>query len=443
MPSILFTILSFVFVLGVMILVHEFGHFAAAKLLRIRVETFSIGFGPRLFGFRKGNTDYRIALLPLGGYVKMTGENPDETITGSPEEFLSRPKTHRLAVILAGPLMNVALAVLLLTAYFVVGAQVPAYKSQPAVIGVVAPGAPADQAGILPNDKIVRLEGKQDPTWEDVELAVLTSPRQELRLVVERDGQLIEKTVVPKVIEEVEAGYIGVGPFVPQKVGRVEPGTPAARAGLQAGDEVIQVTNPTGKAASGYYAITELARQSQGIPLIYKVKRGETVLEMTIVPTDIAGQVRTGFIAEFQMVTRKFGPLEALRESLFQNYKMTLLTYRVLGKILTGRASIKSMSGPIDIARLSGTFAAEGALSLINFMAIISLNLAIFNLLPIPILDGGVMALILVEALIGRDLSLKAKERIFQLGFIFLVLLMGVVLFNDIAKNLPAGWLGR
>lgn len=443
MLSVIFTIVSFVFVLGVMILVHEFGHFAAAKLLGIRVETFSIGFGPRLIGFRKGDTDYRIALLPLGGYVKMTGENPDETITGSPDEFLSRPKVHRLAVILAGPIMNIVLAVGLFAVYFMAGAQVEAYKSEPALIGVVSKDGPAEKAGLRIGDRIVQIDGKSDPTWEDVELAIITSPRQAVSLAIEREGRTLEMEITPETVETMEAGYIGVGPLLPHSIARVEPNSPAAKADLRSGDEIIEVAAPDGKRASGYYAIVELVRRSVSQPLIYRIRRGDEVLEKTIRPIEMQGGVRTGYFPRFRTIERKYGPVSAVWESIVQNYKMTLLTYRVLGRILTGRASIKSMSGPIDIARLSGSFAAEGTLPLMQFMAIVSLNLAVFNLLPIPVLDGGVIALLLVEAVIGRDLSLKVKERIFHVGYIFLIMLMGVVLFNDIAKNLPTAWFGK
>lgn len=443
MLSVIFTIVSFVFVLGVMILVHEFGHFAAAKLLGIRVETFSIGFGPRLIGFRKGDTDYRIALLPLGGYVKMTGENPDETITGAPDEFISRPKLHRLAVILAGPIMNIVLAVALFAVYFMAGAQVEAYKSEPALIGVVSKDGPAEKAGLRIGDRIVQIDGKSNPTWEDVELAIITSPRQPVGLAIERDGRTLDMQITPETVETMEAGFIGVGPLLPHSIARVEPNSPAAKADLRPGDEIMEVAAPDGKTASGYYAIVDLVRRSASQPLIYRIRRGAEVLEKTIRPVEMQGGVRTGYFPRFRTIERKYGPVGAVWESIVQNYKMTILTYRVLGRILTGRASIKSMSGPIDIARLSGSFAAEGTLPLMQFMAIVSLNLAVFNLLPIPVLDGGVIALLLVEAVIGRDLSLKVKERIFHVGYIFLIMLMGVVLFNDIAKNVPTAWFGK
>lgn len=435
--SISWTVGAFIFVLGVMIFIHELGHYLMAKYLGIRVEVFSLGFGPRILGFRKGNTDYRISILPLGGYVKMAGENYDENLTGSPEEFLSRPKMHRFAVALAGPVMNLGLAVLLLAVNFMIGIQVPVYRSQPPIIENVAEGSPADQAGLQPDDRILSVDGEQTPTWEKLELTVGMRPNQELTLQVERKGEILRRTLTSEELGASGIGTIGVSPAVTNVVTSVESNSPAEQAGLEAGDEIVQVRSG-GKTAEDLAGVLSLISSSQGEAITFKIRRQESSFEKTIVPVEMDGTVRIGIgiaqarNSEFKL--ERYGLLAALQKSVQRNYEMTLLIFDVVGKLITGKTSLKVMSGPIEIARFSGQAAAGGLVQLMAIMALISLNLGIFNLLPIPILDGGVIALLAVEGAMGRDISMRAKERIFQVGFIFLILLMGIVIINDIAK---------
>ena len=433
--SIGLSIVSFIFVLGVMIFIHELGHYLVAMFLGIRVEVFSLGFGRRLIGFRRGNTDYRISLLPLGGYVKMAGENYDEEITGSPEEFLSRPKAHRFAVAVAGPLMNLVLALVLVTLTFLVGVPMYKYLRQPAVIGSVQTGSPADQSGLKVQDTIVAIDGDPTPTWQDAEVLISMSPNQDLDLTIEHQGELLHRRVRTSVAEGLEVGTIGVSPYVAYVVAAVQTGTPAERAELGSGDEILQVTNGD-QTAVGFYQSREMISASQGSPLLFKIRRGNNIFEKTIAPAALEGRWRIGTEVEYLEV-EKHGLLNAIRKSIERNYRLTALTFDVLGKIVTGRTSLRTLSGPIEIARYSGKAASTGAVQLLSFMAFISLQLGILNLMPIPILDGGVIALLTFEALIRRDLSVRAKERLFQVGFIFLVVLMGIVIFNDIVKTLP------
>lgn len=433
--SIGLTIIAFVFVLGVMIFVHELGHYLMAKYLGIRVEVFSLGFGPRLFGFRRGPTDYRVSAIPLGGFVKMAGENYDEALTGEPDEFLSRPKLQRFWVAVAGPLMNLGLAVVLLSVNYMVGIQVPAYLYKPAVIGKIEAGSPAAQAGLKLGDKIVAINGKETPTWQSMDFEIGTNPNVALNLAIEREGKRLETKVVTSTTRRMEVGTIGVGPFIPYLISQVTPGSPAEQAGLQPGDRIIQVKSRD-QVAFWFYDIPELISSRKGEPLDFQVERNSQVFSKTIVPIDMEGKVRIGIEVE-PSFTEKYSFFKAVAKSARQNYEMTLLTFNIVGKIITGRTSLRSMSGPIEIARFSGEAASLGILHLMRLMALISLQLGIFNLLPIPILDGGVIALLALEGLIRRDLSLAAKERIAQIGFIFLIVLMGIVLFNDLSKNLP------
>ncbi|MBI4457197.1 MAG: RIP metalloprotease RseP [Acidobacteria bacterium] len=430
-------VVALIFVLGVMILVHELGHYIVAKLLKIRVEIFSLGFGPRLFGFRKGDTDYRVSALPFGGYVKMAGENPDEELTGSGDEFLSRPKSHRLAVAAAGPLMNILLALVLVTANFMVGVELPAYLHEAPVIGSISPQSPAQRANLQIGDRILSVGGTKTATWQDVEIAIGTSPRKPLAISVERIGQTLTVTVTPEAVSNTEIGAAGIAPHIASIVASVEPNSPAEKAGLKPGDVVIKVKSATMEAFS-FPTAAELIAGNEGKPLEFTIRRGQQILVHTIIPVKIRGDVRIGYVREnLPYVTEKFGFVGAIQEALARNYKLTLLTFDVVGKIVTGQASIRAMSGPIEIAKYSGAAARAGVGPLLSFMGLISLQLGIFNMFPIPILDGGVIFLILIEGLLRRDLSLRVKERIFQIGFIFLILLMGIVIFNDLNKSLP------
>ena len=428
------TLISFVFVLGVLIFIHEFGHHLVATLLGIRVETFSLGFGPRLLGFRMGDTDYRVSLIPLGGYVKMTGENPDEELTGSKEEFLSRPKLHRFAVVIAGPLMNLGLAVVLLAVGFMNGTDVPVYEKQPGVLGAVFPESPASTAGLQQGDTIVAIDGDPTPTWKDVQFSIATSPNLQREVEYVRSGETIKTEILIASRGELGIGYIGIYPYVPYFVSELQPDSPALRADLRAGDEVISVSRGD-EIKSGFYAIANLVSGSESEPLEFQIRRDGEILTKNIVPEIKDGRTQVGAFLKLDTDFEQYGLLGALKRSVNENIEMAELTFVTVGRLLTGRASINQMSGPIEIARFSGMAAQQGLLSLITFMAIISLQLGLLNLLPIPILDGGVIALMAIESVIGRDLSLHVKERIIQVGLVFIVLLMGVVIFNDIAKQ--------
>ncbi len=429
------SIIAFVFVLGVMIFVHELGHYLVAKLLGIRVEVFSLGFGRRLIGFKRGDTDYRVSLLPLGGYVKMAGENYDEKLTGEVGEFMSHPKLHRFAVAVAGPLMNIGLAFVMVVVSFLIGVPTYRYLHQPAVIGSIEPASPAAQVGLQRQDIIVSIDGDPTATWQDVEILVSMSANQELNLTVEREDIQLQKRLTPVVAKELEVGTIGVTPFIDYTISQVQPDTPAARAGLQPGDEILKVVRGT-QTAVGFYESLETISSSQGESLLVEVRRGDQIFERTITAAEIDGRWRIGTVVNLVRV-QKHGLLEAIQKSLERNYRLTALTFNVLGRIITGRTSVRTLSGPIEIARYSGRAASTGGIQLLSFMAFVSLQLGILNLMPIPILDGGVIALLALEGLMRRDISINVKERIFQVSFVFLMVLMAIVIFNDIAKTLP------
>jgi len=416
-----------------MIFVHELGHYLVAKLLKIRVDVFSLGFGPRLVGFKRGDTDYRVSALPLGGYVKMAGESYEDELTGAPDEFLSRSKPQRFAVAVAGPIMNILLALVLTWANFWYGVEVDAAMKQPATIGKIEQGSPAAKAGLLVSDTILSVDSARTPTWHELRLEVGQRPNQTVTLTIRRDDQVLTKRVTFG--SDNEAGTLGAGPPRPYVVDSVEAGTPADKAGLKAGDRILLVT-ASDKTASDAYDIAPLISASEGKPVHLRIQRKGEILEKTIVPVKMAEGPRIGIRYKPTQIER-FGFFESWKQAVDRNYRVTILTFNVLGRIITGRASLRQMSGPIEIARFSGAAAEQGTLVLLQLMALISLQLGIFNLLPIPILDGGVIALLAVEGVMRRDLSLRVKERIFQIGFIFLIVLMGIIIINDITKQIP------
>jgi regulator of sigma E protease len=429
------TILAFLVVLGIVIAIHEFGHFAVAKLLRIRVHVFSLGFGPRLVGFQRGGTDYRLSAFPLGGYVKMAGETYDEDRQGTPDEFLSHPKWHRFLVAIAGPCMNILLAIGVFSVSYLEGVRVPRYLKEPAVIGPVTDNSIARRAGLRSGDRVLSIGGNVVRTWEDLEVALSTVPKDALDLLVQRGQEQVRLKLEAPAQGMVEPATLGFKFTIPRTlVAVVLPNSPAERAGLKAGDEIVTVRKGAA-VARGYDEGLNLISESKGVPLEFEVRRGTESIRLTMTPMDMEGNAMIGFSPEVPSDFVKYGPLRAVGSAVRRSYEMSALTFKVIGRIFTGSASVKTISGPLEIARISGSAARTGSIRVfIGFLALVSLQLGVFNLLPIPILDGGVIALLVVEGIIGRDLSLGLKEKIVQVGFVFLVLLMGFVIFNDLTK---------
>ena len=433
-------------VLGFMILIHEFGHFAAAKLLGVRVEVFSIGFGKRLFGFRRGDTDYRLSAIFLGGYVKMSGENPMDERTGDAAEFLSHPRWHRFLIAIAGPAMNIGLAVGLLTLVYMVHYEYPVFWDKPAVIAGIKHGSPAENAGLLPGDRIVQIDGISDPNWEQVFYRVWLSPNQPLAVAVQRGEQRLEKTVYPTAVTASKIGSAGWYADESVIVGDLEPGMPAAQAGIQDGDKIVAMN---GKPLESIEVMIESLQETKDAPVELTVLRNGQQLTFNVKPvlaaTESSGEkrYRIGFQNSPDMKVISLPLPEAFRRSLDRNKKDSLMLVELVGKLLQRKVSVRTISGPIGIAQQAGEAAEEkGWTPLLALTSAISLNLGIFNLLPIPILDGGVILLLLVEGVMRRDISLQIKERIYQAAFVFLVLFAVLVIYNDIAKSLP-GLAGR
>jgi regulator of sigma E protease len=439
--SVLHTIFDMGIVLGFMILIHEFGHYAAAKYFGVRVEVFSIGFGKRLVGFTRGGTDYRISAVPLGGYVKMSGENPMDDRTGDPGEFLSHPRWQRFIVALAGPAMNIMLAVALLTGVYMVHYEYPADLDEPAVVGWVNPNTPAEKAGVQPGDKIVRVDEISNPTWEQVRVKDALSPNQPLKYDIERAGKVTEKVLVPEPYGPNQYGDMG---WVPQEPSTtltlVEPGMPAAKAGIRVGDQILTAN---GQDIPQLGVLIQMLSRTKNQPLNLVVLRDGQKLNFTVTPTLApAGATqepayRIG-IASVPTKVVKLNFSEALGRSLSDNKKSSFLILELLQKMVQRKVSMRQVDGPIGIGSAVGAAAREeGWTPLLLITAAISLNLGIMNLLPIPILDGGVILLLFIESIMQKEISLPIKERIYQAAFVFLVLFAVMVIYNDLVKTLP------
>lgn len=433
-------LLAFVVVVGVMIIFHELGHFLAAKFFGVRVEAFAIGFGKRLFGIVYGETDYRVNALPIGGYVKMAGETVADELAGEPWEFQSKPRWQRFIIALMGPAFNFLLAVMLLTGLFMYRYQKLAYQEKPATIGYVQENSPAAKAGLLPADLITRFDGIDNPNWEAVELRVLSNPDHPVELSYRRGDKVSLTSVTPAAEGPNRIGVAGWAPYMPAIIKRVEPDMPAAKAGIQAGDQVMSVN---GVNILFRPQMTELVQKSKGAPLKVVYRHAGKDLETTVAALEkdtpgVTGKMwRIGVEFQDEVITKQLAFSEALRVSVDTNRKYALLIFEFVGKLFERKMSPRSFEGPLGISRMAGEAARQGIPELLMFMAAISLNLGIFNLFPIPIMDGGVMLLLLVEGLMRRDLSLVVKERIVQVGFVFLVLFAFYVTYMDIIKALP------
>jgi regulator of sigma E protease len=426
------SILAFILVIGVLVFVHEFGHFLAARRIGIRVLTFSLGFGPKFLKFRRGDTEYCLSAIPLGGYVKMAGENPDDVRTGGKDEFMSRTKWERFQVLIMGPVMNIVLAIVVMTFVLYQGAEIPAYEEMPPMVGSVVEDSAADLVGIRVGDQIVSVEGRPTETWSDLFVAVMPRAERELSVVV-RDAGGQERTIrmIPDSQTKYQMGDLGVGPVMEPQIRSVKPGEPADRAGLRVGDVVEAVE---GEPMSSEKLITQI-NGSADHPLSLTIRRGETRREVEVTPA-MVGDVGMIGVSISPYVVRVVEPdfLEAFVLSIERNYEWSGLILEVLGGLFTADTSLRQLQGPIGIAQMSGGAAAIGLVALLSLMSLISLQLGIINLLPIPVLDGGHIFVMALEGISRRDFSMRMKERITMVGFVALMTLMVTVIYNDLTR---------
>ena len=432
------SILAFIFVLGVLIFVHELGHFLMARRIGVRVLTFSLGFGPKILAFKRGDTEYCVSAIPLGGYVKMAGENPEDSRSGAPDEFLSKTKWQRFQVLIMGPVMNLALAVIVMALVLYQGAPVPLYETQPVEIGTVLEGSVAEQAGLRPGDRILSVNGNDVPSWQRFQMEIVPRANREVTMLVEREGRAEEYRLVPAAFGKYEMGDIGVLPRIRPQILAVRPGMPAEEAGLQANDVIVAID---GQRGIRYDQVLERIKTSEGRTLTFEVERAGQVVTIPVTPRPIDDALRIGAdINSFEQMTVEPGPIEALRLSVRQNWEWSTLIVQTLAGLFTRDTSVKQLMGPVAIADLSGTAAQQGWIPLFTLMAMISLNLGLLNLMPIPVLDGGHIAILALEGVSRRDFSMRVKEKMLLAGFVLLLMLMVTVIYNDLTR---VAWIER
>jgi len=426
------SLLAFVFVLGVLVFVHELGHFLAARRIGVRVLTFSLGFGPKLLSFTRGDTEYAISAIPLGGYVKMAGENPEDGPTGAPDEFLSKSKWERFQVLVMGPVMNLALAWLVMAAVLYQGAQIPAFDRDPSVIGSVSPKSVAADAGLQAGDRIVAVNSQPVANWEEFSVAVLPKANQPITVAVERDGTRTEHRITPRAIGKFDLGEIGVLPVMHPEILGTNEGEPAHAAGLRLHDTIMAAN---GERNVSRERVIDMIQAHEGQPLALEILREGKTESVTVTPHKVDGKVRIGAqISAFQVRTVEPGPVEALKLSAERNWEWTRLIVKTLGGLFTRETSVKQLMGPVAIGQLSGDAVERGWTELFGLMAMISLNLGLLNLMPVPVLDGGHIAILALEGLSRRDFSMRVKEKMLLAGFVLLLTLMVTVIYNDLMR---------
>jgi regulator of sigma E protease len=437
-------LLAFIFILGAAVVLHEFGHFIVAKLFKMRVETFSVGFGPRLFGRRFGTTDYRVSLIPLGGYVKLGGDESNAAVEGAGESdipanerFDLRPRWQKFLVMVAGPTMNILTALTVFWAGAMISG-VPAAPTSP-VIRYTKPGGVAEAAGLRAGDRITSFNGKENPSWDRIRGDVSLSPEQPLPMVVERNGQKVPLTITPtKFVEEGES--IGDVDFrldygqLPVVVTEVIAGSPAEAAGLKANDRVIAVN---GDPVRDEFDVRAFIQSHPNEPVRLTVERNGQRQDLT---ANANAEGKIGFAPASILPQQRVGPIAAFQHSVNRNLEILRMTGAAFAQIFRGQRSAReSLSGPIGIARASSSAANKlGWAGVFTMLGFLSLNLGIVNLLPIPVLDGGAIFLLWIEAVlgwIGVRMSMTVRERIQQVGMVMLLLLMGFVITNDLLKE--------
>lgn len=429
------TIILFIVVLGILVFIHEFGHFITAKWVGVRVEKFSLGFGPKIFGFTKGDTEYLISWFPLGGYVKLTGESEDDEVKGEPWELESRNFWEKALIFSAGSLMNIIFAFVAMPIVFMVGMETPAYLNQKPVIGYIEESSLANKAGIKSLDEIVKIKDVNVKTWEEAYQQLLINQKSEFSITVTRGS---EKSEHQFFIEgkESDNSFIGILNIFPPVITNVKYGDAAYKAGLKDGDIVNEVD---GEKIFDWNQMADIIRYTEKESLNFKVDRNGELLDFQVYPVmDSSLNYKLIGITSprFETFKKKYPFFTSIKEGFKENLSLSGKLYDVLKQLFSFKASIKSLGGPIMIAQVTGEAYRQGISYLLWFMAFLSLQLGILNLLPIPILDGGrIFCFLLPEFVFRRTISMKIKEISIQVSFGLLMLLLLMISYNDILRT--------
>ena len=421
--------------LGVLVFVHELGHFLAAKRVGIRVLKFQLGFNPTILSFHRGDTEYSIGALPLGGYVKMAGESPEDVRTGRDDEFLSKTKWQRFQVLVMGPAMNLLLAFVLTAVVLYRGAEVPVFEDQPPVVGVVAAGSPAEREGIRPRDRILAVNNRPVQTWEAFFIAIASKPDREVSIDIVRDGRAMTFRVTPATASagqsRFEYGDVGVLPNVHPHLVAISPDEPGARAGLRVGDVIVAVD---GKTITFHPDFRALIAKNPNKTMSLSMLRDGAQQTIAVTPRQNGAVGYLGVTPVDE--TKSINPtaVQAIGMSLRKNVQTAGLIFQTVWGLITRETSPKQLMGPLAIAQLSGESAQLGLVALLSLMSMISLNLGLLNLMPIPILDGGHIFIMALEGIARRDFSVRVKEKMLLAGFVVLMMLMVTVIYNDLTR---------
>jgi regulator of sigma E protease len=402
-----------------------------ARRIGVRVLTFSLGFGPKILSFRRGDTEYCVSVIPLGGYVKMAGENPEDSRTGAADEFLSKSKWQRFQVLIMGPVMNLLLALVVMTFVLYQGADVSVYKSQPVVVSSLDADSPALKADLQPGDRVVAVGGVTVETWDDFEMEVLTKSGRPVMLTVDRGGKRFDRELTVASVGKYGQPYVGINAVVRPAIAALSPSEPAHEAGLRRGDVILGVN---GEKTADPLRITEVIKANEGKPVQFEIERAGQVMTIPVTPRKFGETPRVGiqFSEEFTIIKPTF--VQAIRLSAERNWEWATMIVKTLAGLFTRETPVNQLMGPVAIASLSGDAASIGWISLFSLMAMISLNLGLLNLAPVPVLDGGHIAILALEGLSRRDFSMKVKEKMLLAGFVLLLMLMVTVIYNDLAR---------
>jgi regulator of sigma E protease len=423
-------------VLGVLVFIHELGHFLAAKSCKIKVLAFSLGFGTPLFKKTVGETEYRISSIPFGGYVKMAGENPEERAEGqsSPDDFPSKPIWQRAFVAVAGPAANFLSAMVMLWCMYLWGVDKPVYLEK-TVVGAVADSSAAAAAGIQAGDSIISINGKKVSSWEEIQSSFAQQERN-YSIVFNRAGTISEVQLVNKSTERMPKNPIfGLYPPLPAIVGSVVESSAAAQAGFKAGDTVKVIDN---KRIYSWFHLTSIIEKSKtDTPLTIEISRSGEQLTIYATPRYNEKAKRNllgiGF-AEGDTRIVRYAPTAAINKALDKTWEYTIMIFDVIGKLVSQKVSASQLSGPVGIIPASGFIAMQGLAELLNFMALIGINLAVLNLLPLVITDGGLLLFLIIEAIRRKPLSIQMQSNINKVAIVFFLLLFLFVTFNDVMR---------
>ncbi len=435
------TLIAGIVMLGILVFVHEFGHFCVAKMAGVKVLKFSLGFGPRLVSKQWGETEYMVCAIPLGGYVQMLGEGggeEGEAAPLSPEEqersFSHKPVSRRTAIIAAGPFMNLLLPFLVLPVAYLVGVNLPAYLDRSPCIGHVAEGSEGARAGFRAGDCLVSINGDEVASWADTSKTIIAHAGSTLDIEVARGGGLTRLSMSPEDggIEGLQS--LGLLPRQDAVVGGLAPGMPALEAGMEVGDRIVAISD---RPIESWYDLKVNIQELGSEPQVFVVEREGERLELTIKPVreeTNGADYLIGIAPHQDTVFKRFGPIAAIQAGAERSLELIELTLVFIQKLFAGHVSAKNIGGPITVVQIAGQAAQTDLASVLTILAFLSIQLGILNLLPIPILDGGHLFFNLFELVLRRPLSLRAREIAQQIGLILLLLLMGLAFYNDIVR---------